>query len=111
MFCRWLNHMVHTNIMFFMIIELFMLFRENESHIKSLAGLLSFLGSYLVWIHIVKHISDDWIYPILEVLPMPGRIAFFAGCIALAVGFYFLGDYLNKMVWAREIRLSQHKLK
>lgn len=103
--------MVHTNIMLFMLIELFMLFRKNESHIKSLVGLLFFLGSYLVWIHVIKHFSDDWVYPILEVLPMPLRIAFFAGCITLTISFYFLGDFLNKMVWTKEMRLSQHKFK
>ncbi|KAL5281646.1 hypothetical protein ACFFRR_005162 [Megaselia abdita] len=110
-FPLWLNHMVHTNIMVFMILELFMLFRNNTSHSKSLMGLLSFMCSYLVWIHIIKHYSDDWVYPILEVLPMSVRIAFFAGCIALAVAFYFLGDFLNKMVWAKETRLGQHKFK
>lgn len=103
--------MVHTNIMFFIIVELLMLFRKNTSHCKSLVGLLTFMGSYLAWIHIVKYFSDDWVYPILEVLPMPLRLAFFAGCISLTVAFYFLGDFLNKMVWAKEINLIKHKMK
>lgn len=88
-----------------------MLSRRNESHSKSLMGLLLFLGSYLVWLHIVKHFTGDWVYPILEILPMPLRSAFFAGCILLAVLLYFLGDYANKVIWAREIKSSLHKIK
>lgn len=99
--------MVHTNIMIFMIAELLMLFREYTSHRKNLTGLLSFMACYLVWIHIIKYFSDDWVYPILEVLPMPIRIAFFAGSLALTIAVYFMGDFLNKTVWDEEINSSK----
>lgn len=106
---RWLNHVVHTNVMVFMLLELFISFRQYPSRGKCLFGLITFIVSYLAWIHVVKHYSGVWVYPILDVLPLPMRIIFFAGAIGATVGFYIIGETLNKKIWTKEIRLGHRK--
>ncbi|KAL5281642.1 hypothetical protein ACFFRR_005161 [Megaselia abdita] len=105
----WLNHVVHTNVMVFMLLELFISFRQYPSRGKCLFGLITFMISYLAWLHVVKHYSGIWVYPVLEVLPLPMRIVFFAGAIGATVAFYFVGELLNKKIWAKEIRLGHRK--
>lgn len=108
-FPSWLNHVVHTNVMVFMLLELFISFRQYPSRGKCLFGLITFMASYLAWLHVVKHYSGIWVYPVLDVLPLPGRIAFFTGAIGVTVALYILGEVLNKKIWAKEIKLGNRK--
>ncbi|XP_013110935.1 androgen-induced gene 1 protein isoform X2 [Stomoxys calcitrans] len=110
-FPTWLNHIMHTNIVVFIVLEMFISFRAYPSRVKGLTGLATFIGAYLVWLHIIKHYSGVWVYPILEVLQFPQRIMFFGGCLGLAVGLYIFGEVLNNLVWSKELKMAQRKHK
>ncbi|XP_068150643.1 androgen-induced gene 1 protein isoform X2 [Drosophila tropicalis] len=108
-FPSWLNHVLHTNIVVFIVLELFTSYRAYPKRSTGLTGLAIFMGSYLIWIHIVKHYSGVWVYPVLEVLQLPQRILFFAAVLGFTFSLYVLGEFINNIVWAKEVKLAKRK--
>ena len=100
----WLNHIMHTNIMVFIVMELFTSFRNYPSRKAGLVGLSVFMAAYLGWIHVIKYKANIWVYPVLDVLNLPQRIAFFLLCLIFSVGLYLIGEFMNEQVWVREIK-------
>uniref|UniRef100_A0A1B0EZ65 Uncharacterized protein n=1 Tax=Phlebotomus papatasi TaxID=29031 RepID=A0A1B0EZ65_PHLPP len=100
----WLNHIMHTNILICIVIELFMSFRKYPSRREGMLGLVLFMLGYLIWIHVIRHYSGVWVYPILAVLPFPMRIVFFVVVIGLTALFYILGEFMNNTIWTKELK-------
>ena len=48
-FPSWLNHIMHTNIMVFTVLEMVMTFRRYPKRSDGLKGLLGFMLVYLIW--------------------------------------------------------------
>jgi len=67
-FYSWLNHVVHTNVALLAIMDLFTCFRRYPSRLAGITGNVSFILLYIIWLHIVRYFSGEWVYPILEVL-------------------------------------------
>lgn len=103
-FCSWLNHVMHTNILIFVFLEMILSFRQYPVRKSGVTGLTLFMIGYLIWIHIIKHMSGRWVYPILEVLNLPMRIVFLVFNGAFGVSFYFVGEFLNNKIWASELK-------
>lgn len=102
---------MHTNIMVFIVLEMFTSFRSYPQRSKGLIGLTMFMLAYLIWLHVVKHYSGVWVYPVLEVLQLPQRIGFFVGVLAFTLFLYVLGEFINGFVWSKELKLAQKKVK
>lgn len=103
----WLNHVMHTNIVFFILLDLLVSFRQYPSRKSGFTGLLLFNVAYVIWIHIIKYMSGRWVYPILEVLNLPQRIGFMLFVGVFGISFYFVGEYVNNKVWAKELKSSK----
>lgn len=101
--CSWLNHIIHTNIMIFITLELFATFRQYPSRRVCVTSLTTFMLGYLGWLHVVKHYSGAWVYPVLEVLNLPMRIVFFIFCLAICLGLYMVGEKLNNWRWRKDL--------
>ncbi|XP_046809560.1 androgen-induced gene 1 protein isoform X2 [Lucilia cuprina] len=110
-FPSWLNHIMHTNIVVFIVLEMFISFRAYPPRAKGIAGLSIFMLCYLVWLHIVKHYSGVWVYPVLEVLQLPQRIVFFVGSLVFTLALYMFGEVMNNIVWSKELKMAQRKHK
>jgi FAR-17a/AIG1-like protein len=95
---------MHTNIMIFIVLELFTSFRSYPKRFHGLAGLSVFMSAYLVWLHVIKYKGGVWVYPILEVLNLPQRIVFFALSLVFSIGLYLFGEFFNEQIWVREIK-------
>lgn len=95
---------MHTNIMVFITLELLTTYRQYPSRRACLASLSLFMAVYLVWLHVVKHYSGVWVYPVLQVLDLPQRCVFFAVSIAVGALLYFVGELLNSWAWRGELR-------
>ncbi|KAL9925276.1 androgen-induced gene 1 protein isoform X2 [Glossina fuscipes] len=108
-FPSWLNHIMHTNIAVFMILEMFTSFRAYPTRGDGMAGLSIFLLGYLIWLHVVKYYSGLWVYPFLEVLSLPQRLLFFIGSLAINWCLYVLGETMNNMIWSKELKMAQRK--
>uniref|UniRef100_A0AAG5DSE1 Androgen-induced 1 n=1 Tax=Anopheles atroparvus TaxID=41427 RepID=A0AAG5DSE1_ANOAO len=103
-FPGWLNHVMHTNIVIFMVLEICTSFRQYPSRRSGLAGLGIFMACYLVWLHVVHHFGGIWVYPVLDVLNFPQRILFFAVSLVFCVGLYLLGEFFNNLIWTKELK-------
>ncbi|EDW36864.1 GL25827 [Drosophila persimilis] len=107
----WLNHVVHTNVALLAVMDMFTCFRKYPSRLAGVTGNISFILLYIIWLHIVRYFSGEWVYPILEVLPLAFRYLF----LGLLVGFnlvcYLLGEFCNSIVWAQELKLLQQQQK
>lgn len=95
---------MHTNIVVFIILEICTTFRQYPSRKAGLTGLTLFMLAYVIWVHIIYYASGLWVYPVLGVLDLPQRIAFFIVVLIFGLSFYFLGEYFNNKVWATELK-------
>ncbi|XP_045475922.1 androgen-induced gene 1 protein-like isoform X1 [Harmonia axyridis] len=100
----WLNHVMHTNIMIFVLIEMAMNFRSYPKRKTGISILGVFMMCYLIWMHVIYHYSGVWVYPIFEVLNLPLRILFFVGLLVLIVVMYLIGEGLNNILWSNQIK-------
>ncbi|KAJ8979630.1 hypothetical protein NQ317_015197 [Molorchus minor] len=104
-FPTWLNHVMHTNIMLFILLEMYTSFREYPARKKGVGILVLFMAVYLVWIHIINSYTGMWVYPILDVLNLPLRIIFFVALLGFIVVLYILGEKLNALIWRRQLKV------
>lgn len=95
----WLNHFVHSNIIGFVFVEMILLHHKYPRRKNGIGGLTVFMLAYLVWVHIIKYKTNIWVYPVLEVLNWLQRIGFFIFTMAVPITFYFVGEYINNLVW------------
>lgn len=103
-FPTWLNHVMHTNIMVFILIEMFCTYSSYPSRKRGISVLISFMASYLVWMHIVYYKTGVWVYPVMEVLALPFRLCFFIGLLGLATILYVSGEKLNGKIWGQPFK-------
>ncbi|XP_065090296.1 androgen-induced gene 1 protein-like isoform X2 [Ochlerotatus camptorhynchus] len=103
-FPGWLNHVMHTNIVIFMMLEICTSFRQYPSRKAGLAGLGIFMTCYLTWLHIIRHFGGIWVYPVLDVLNLPQRMVFFAVSLGFSVGLYLFGEFFNNLIWTKELK-------
>lgn len=110
-FPSWLNHVMHTNIMLFILIEMYTCYAKYPSRKLGLTVLLSFMATYLIWIHVIHAYSGLWVYPVLDVLNLPGRLMFFVGLLGLCLMLYLFGEKLHKIIWKSVGSQSKKKQK
>lgn len=95
----WLNHLVHTNILIFIVIEMFILPRSYPCRKAAMTGMTIIQAIYLAWVFCIKANTDKWVYGVLAVLSWPERIGFFAFSFSIPVVLYFVGEFVNKLRW------------
>ncbi|XP_043475174.1 androgen-induced gene 1 protein-like isoform X2 [Leptopilina heterotoma] len=98
-FPSWLNHLMHTLIVVTTVTEMFIAPRQYPKRTQGLGGLLSFMLTYLVWMHVIYMKSGIWVYPVMEVLTVPLRIAFIVVLLLFTVILYFTGETFNHLIW------------
>ncbi|GLH15391.1 Androgen-induced protein 1 [Gryllus bimaculatus] len=103
-FPSWLNHVMHTNIMIFIVLEMVLSFRKYPTRGNGTGGLTAFMCVYLVWTFIIYFYSGAWVYPVLEVLNWGQRAIFFIVLLLFVNALYFVGEFVNKTIWGKELR-------
>lgn len=95
---------MHTNIVIFILIEMFATYNSYPARKKGVTLLITFMAVYLVWMHVVYYKTGVWVYPIFEVLNLPLRLCFFIGSLLLATSLYISGEKLNKSIWGNPLQ-------
>ncbi|CAH1180292.1 unnamed protein product [Phaedon cochleariae] len=106
-FPEWLNHLMHTNIMIFILIEMFTSFRKYPSRRQGLGILAFVMLAYLIWLNVIHSYTGFWVYPVLEVLNLPMRIVFFASLFGFVVLMYVAGEKLNNSIWRNQFKVMK----
>ncbi|XP_053612298.1 androgen-induced gene 1 protein-like [Plodia interpunctella] len=91
----WLNHMLHTFVAVFVLIEIFITNRTYPSRSFGISLMITFASVYTIWMHIVHARNGLWPYPMFEVFNIPQRIGYFAVSAAFQVGYYIFGEKLH----------------
>jgi FAR-17a/AIG1-like protein len=97
--------------MIFIMIELLVLPRTYPSRSSSFIGMGILMAIYLGWVFCIKANAGYWVYPILKVLDWPQRIGFFAFCVAVPFGLYFVGPVLNYIRWGSAVQETKAQKK
>ncbi|KAK5649520.1 hypothetical protein RI129_000549 [Pyrocoelia pectoralis] len=105
----WINHMMHTNVIFFVLIQMYISYHEYPSRVVGVSILTTFILSYLAWIHINYASSGRWPYPILEVLNLPLRSLLFAALFGSALLWFILGEKLNRILWTITLEVRKRR--
>lgn len=92
----WLNHSTHTLVAILPLVEMLLGNYKRPSNKLGLSILNIFMISYLLLILYLALVDDLWVYPFLNLLNWPQRIAFFIVNFMFTSGCYFVGIYANK---------------
>lgn len=97
----WFNHVLHTNIMAFIVIEMILSYHKYPCRKSGLSGLAVFMLGYLTWVHVIWYKANAWVYPVLAILNWPQRIAFYLFTCSVPIIFYYFGEFLNNQIWSK----------
>lgn len=98
----WFNHILHTNIMAFILFEMIFTYHKYPCRKSGLSGLGGFMFGYLAWVHVIWFKANAWVYPVLAILNWPQRIAFYLFTLSVPIVFYYIGEILNNQVWNKK---------
>ncbi|XP_039764781.1 androgen-induced gene 1 protein-like [Pararge aegeria] len=93
-----LNHVMHTTVTVFIIIELFTSYRNYPSRNIGYLMTFSLYISYILWFFVIYAKTGAWVYPVFEPLNWPMRFVFIALSLVVASGLYILGEKVNNYV-------------
>lgn len=71
---------------------------------SAMTGMFIFQAIYLGWLFCIKANADRWVYNVLDVLSWPERIGFFAFSFSIPIIFYFIGQFINNLVWGSKTK-------
>jgi len=102
----WLNHVMHTTVLLFLVLEKFLVYHDYPSRSKVLSAAIGFTLLYQVWILWMAFYADLWVYPVLKLLGWPMRLVFFAVPWGL-----IKGEKLSSVIWKpQQVRLQAQKI-
>lgn len=98
----WLSHILHTNVIVLITIELFIVPHRYLGWRKEASAVAAYMIVYICWVNIVKMVTGFWVYAVLDKLGIYETLAFYLGNIALPVVFYFIGQFMSRHFWRKE---------
>ena len=102
-FPNYINHMLHTTVIPFQLLELILLHHIYPKRKTGLATIFIFIALYLTWTLIVAHLGGFWVYPIFKVLGPVQRAIFMVFCSLFGGFLYLIGEGLNNIVWSKNV--------
>ncbi|XP_075991378.1 androgen-induced gene 1 protein-like [Anticarsia gemmatalis] len=96
-FPSWVNHTMHTFIVPFILIELFISKRNYPSRTLGVSVALLFNLAYVCWLHGIYFYTGIWVYPFLNVFTWSMKVFFFACSSIIGISVYVLGEKLNSL--------------
>ncbi|XP_028405995.1 androgen-induced gene 1 protein-like [Dendronephthya gigantea] len=90
------NHIMHTAVAIFLILETFLVRHRFPDNTTSLSGIMLVGLSYFFWMVWQKYFLLEWPYPFLDDFTVLHHLAFILICFAFQCSFYFLAKYCVK---------------
>lgn len=100
-FPLWVNLSVHTSMVPFILIELWLVNHPLPSKFISLSICSLFIAGYFTVLLYSGLVIDFWVYPILDVLHYRNRVFFMVTCVCINYALYFFGRELHNLFWAQ----------
>jgi len=103
-FPSWLNHILHSSIALFTLLEMILVPKMYPSRGSALTGLCILMLSYLLWVFFIAFHTNFWVYPILAVLSWSYRLLFILSLLLVTSALYFSGEKLHFMIWDKKTK-------
>lgn len=104
----WYNHMIHSAVTIFMLIELFWTHHKFLSNVKQAFWAGLFIASYLIWVETLHFCTGAWAYPFMKELLPWQRFAFHIFSLALTVlGNLFVKFLNNSIIWKSRLNKTE----
>ncbi|XP_068621694.1 androgen-dependent TFPI-regulating protein-like [Battus philenor] len=107
----WVNHVMHTTVTVFMLIELIATRRNYPSRATGLSLILTIISLYITWFLAIYFKTGSWVYPVFEPMNWPLRLIFISFSVVSVIGVYILGEKLNYITSSSTVKHSNGKLK
>ncbi|CAN8017522.1 unnamed protein product, partial [Ixodes persulcatus] len=95
----WLNHLSHTAIIVFALIELSLYYHVQPNRNDGFVTVLGLVTSYVGWLMYLGLRHGIWVYPVLEVLSPVFLMVFMVVSILLLFGCYMITEKMNRFFW------------
>lgn len=102
-FPSWLNHIMHTNVFLFALVEMYISYRKYPDRNYGMRIVATFMLTYLVWMHIFHAYTGMYVYPVIDKFDTPTRWMYFASNLATISVMYLIGEKLNAYIWDETI--------
>jgi len=103
----WLNHSMHSVILPFALISTYIVPRVYPARRTALRTVSLVMIGYIGWVFFIAFHTGYWVYPVLEVLNWPYRIAFITLCAAIGGILSIMGEQLHVAIWGKEARTGK----
>lgn len=90
----WLNHYMHTFPAISVMFEQLLFKHEYPSRSIGIKAVLGFGVLYTAWVFVIASVSDFWVYPFLQKMPLPFMAVFFGAAYVLLISIYLMGHWL-----------------
>jgi hypothetical protein len=97
----YINHFWHTTILVWVLFEVYLHHHHFPSTAWAVASVFVYGSAYNAWVVYIYIMTEWWCYPFMRLLPPYLMALFFASCMFVCLGFYFLGRYIAKLRWGR----------
>ena len=104
----WMNHMKHTFVLFWVVVELVVV--NHGYPMKFIGGATAFAvsGTYMVWVHVIYYVDSFWVYPILETLGWISRLLFCGAIVGFYQVLYLIGHVVNSKVHGNQVKFTEY---
>ncbi|XP_041976511.1 androgen-induced gene 1 protein-like [Aricia agestis] len=92
------NQVMHTTVAIFIVIDLFITYREYPTRSVGFGLFMSIFLVYLVWTFYIFATCKAWVYPVFDHFTWPQRILFIVFSFVTGASFYIAGEKVNSMV-------------
>ncbi|XP_054748959.1 androgen-induced gene 1 protein-like isoform X2 [Lytechinus pictus] len=89
----WLNHVLHTNVLPILLVDMWLIRHKPPSKLRGVTTLSLFSALYMAWIFWLGYGVNIWVYPILRVLSGIKFVFFIVLCTTAPLPVYFLGEW------------------
>lgn len=103
---QYLNHFWHTTIALWVVFETLLYFHRYPSTGVAAAVNFAVNAGYLSWIVWVFVKTGFWVYPVLQVLPLPFLALFCGGCMFFSLSLYLVGKAIAHLRWGKTVYIE-----
>jgi len=105
-FPSWVNHVIHTVILFAVLVEAVLVYHRQPTSTVGLTILSTVYFTYTGYSLWLALVADVWVYPFMEVMNWPARILSIFVFYSVWLMVYRLGGLVHSLAWSAERRRS-----
>ncbi|VVC93203.1 unnamed protein product [Leptidea sinapis] len=107
----WLNHVMHTVVSVFMIVEMLTSYKTYPSRLLGYTLMSCVVLPYIALLFILYGQTGLWVYPLFAYMNWAGRIVFMGSSVCLAHGLYLASEKINNILHPTRMEYQTGKTK